>query len=584
MKIRKAIRQGVTALLAVSLVIAGTMMPAPKASAAKKIKLNKTKLTLKVGASYQLKLKNSKAKVKWKSSKKKIAAVSSKGKVKAKKKGSAVITATAGGKKYKCKITVKKADKKTTNSTPKPGSKNTSTTKAPTQTTQSPGSVPPTPIPTPVPYNPGNTDDPDISDDPDDPDDPTPTPTKEPIELSPLAKNITLEAQLLSNHLMIKVTNKNAVWVDEVSVNYDYYDTEMNNIANGHAELPSMQPNEVQYIAIETSETFTAIDDNASIYYPDVQEADESTEYQDIQQDVEITSETARIANGDISLHLMNHSRYDADVSYAVLFYTDSTKTTLVDVSADTVKLGAKGDTDETVKLPVDEEADVPTVLSTVYDIVYTAHAAIAIDDTTPYVKNITLDPQKTTYTLLVDVTNNNTNKWLSSLSLEYYFYDAEDRFLVSQSADLLSMQPGKNGTQTIPFNLDAETIQNIDLANSYAEITLEPAGSDTKYNTTSQVSASVVYDAELNDFAVTLSSLSRYNTEGSYLIKFYSDTAKKNLIGAEQRPYTLGTIGAENATFTDNLFGPVITDENNTKIYAAAYDIKVQSSNAIMN
>lgn len=44
--------------------------------------------------------------VKWKSSKKSVVTVSSSGKIKAKKKGSAVITATAGEKKYSYKVTV----------------------------------------------------------------------------------------------------------------------------------------------------------------------------------------------------------------------------------------------------------------------------------------------------------------------------------------------------------------------------------------------------------------------------------------------------------------------------------------------
>lgn len=78
-----------------------------EASAKKKVKLNKTKLTLAVGKTYKLKLKNNKKKVKWSSSKKKAASVTSKGKVTAKKAGTAVITAKAAGKKYKCKVTVK---------------------------------------------------------------------------------------------------------------------------------------------------------------------------------------------------------------------------------------------------------------------------------------------------------------------------------------------------------------------------------------------------------------------------------------------------------------------------------------------
>ena len=74
----------------------------------KKIKLNKTKITLRVGKTYKLKLKNNKRKIKWTSSKKKVATVSNKGKIKAKKPGKTVIIAKAGKKKYKCKVTVKK--------------------------------------------------------------------------------------------------------------------------------------------------------------------------------------------------------------------------------------------------------------------------------------------------------------------------------------------------------------------------------------------------------------------------------------------------------------------------------------------
>lgn len=71
-------------------------------------KINKKKVTLKVGQTLQLKVTGTKGKVKWKSSKKSVATVSSKGRVKAKKKGSATITAKIGKKKYTCKVTVKK--------------------------------------------------------------------------------------------------------------------------------------------------------------------------------------------------------------------------------------------------------------------------------------------------------------------------------------------------------------------------------------------------------------------------------------------------------------------------------------------
>lgn len=78
-------------------------------SSAKKISISQKSATLKKGKTLKLKLKNAKAsKVKWSSSKKNVATVSKKGVVKAKKKGKATITAKYKGKKYKCKITVKK--------------------------------------------------------------------------------------------------------------------------------------------------------------------------------------------------------------------------------------------------------------------------------------------------------------------------------------------------------------------------------------------------------------------------------------------------------------------------------------------
>ena len=91
-----------------------------------KIKLNKTKATLKVKKTLKLKAtvtpkKASNKKVIWKTSNKKIATVSSAGKVTAKKKGTAKITATAAdgsGKKATAKITVKAAAKKKTPVTP----------------------------------------------------------------------------------------------------------------------------------------------------------------------------------------------------------------------------------------------------------------------------------------------------------------------------------------------------------------------------------------------------------------------------------------------------------------------------------
>ena len=74
---------------------------------ASSIKINKTKLTLLNGETYKLKISGTNKKVKWSSSSKKIATINSNGKVTANKNGTCTITAKVGGKKYKCKITVK---------------------------------------------------------------------------------------------------------------------------------------------------------------------------------------------------------------------------------------------------------------------------------------------------------------------------------------------------------------------------------------------------------------------------------------------------------------------------------------------
>ena len=70
-------------------------------------KLSTTKLSLKVGKYKTLTLTGAVSKVAWKTSNSKIVAVNQKGLIKAKKKGTAVISATHAGKVYKCTVTVK---------------------------------------------------------------------------------------------------------------------------------------------------------------------------------------------------------------------------------------------------------------------------------------------------------------------------------------------------------------------------------------------------------------------------------------------------------------------------------------------
>lgn len=136
------------AVLSLAVTMTSISLPTT-AAAAKKVKLNKTKATLRVGKTTTLKVTKGGKKVKatFTSNKKKIATVGKKtGKVKAKKKGTCTITAKYAGKKYKCKITVKK--KVTSTATAKPS---TAPTTAPTQTPAPTTAPTATPAPTTAP-------------------------------------------------------------------------------------------------------------------------------------------------------------------------------------------------------------------------------------------------------------------------------------------------------------------------------------------------------------------------------------------------------------------------------------------------
>lgn len=94
--------------LVITVTIAG---PAQTIDAASKYSINKTNLTLYIGAQYSLKIDGYSNFIMWKSDNSKVASVTSEGKVKAKKEGTAAITATIGSgsnnKKFTCTITVK---------------------------------------------------------------------------------------------------------------------------------------------------------------------------------------------------------------------------------------------------------------------------------------------------------------------------------------------------------------------------------------------------------------------------------------------------------------------------------------------
>ena len=104
----KSMKQMKRYLVLVLIFAMGISILPMNASAAKKPRLSKTKVTMQVGKTVQLKVKNNKKKVKWSSSNKKVAAVSKKGKVKAINSGNAKITAKISKKKLVCRVKVKR--------------------------------------------------------------------------------------------------------------------------------------------------------------------------------------------------------------------------------------------------------------------------------------------------------------------------------------------------------------------------------------------------------------------------------------------------------------------------------------------
>ena len=99
----RSVRHVLATVLTLSLVLSCAL---PTALAAKKApSLSKTAVTLLVGQSTTLKVKNGSGKVTWKSSNAKVVTVKN-GKLTAKKKGSANVTAKVAKKTLKCKVTV----------------------------------------------------------------------------------------------------------------------------------------------------------------------------------------------------------------------------------------------------------------------------------------------------------------------------------------------------------------------------------------------------------------------------------------------------------------------------------------------
>ena len=100
----KRVKAIIAFVLAIGLIISTPNFYAAAASP----KLNKKAVTVTIGNTAELFVKNTTKTVKWSSSNKAVAKVDADGEVTAKKAGKAKITAKVGKKKYKCNVTVPK--------------------------------------------------------------------------------------------------------------------------------------------------------------------------------------------------------------------------------------------------------------------------------------------------------------------------------------------------------------------------------------------------------------------------------------------------------------------------------------------
>ncbi len=108
MNVLKKLSASLALAAALALAMPAAPFDTPVTANAATVKLSKAKKTLQSGETFQLKVSGTKKDITWKSSDPDVATVSKKGKVKAVSAGKATITAKVAGKKYTCKITVKK--------------------------------------------------------------------------------------------------------------------------------------------------------------------------------------------------------------------------------------------------------------------------------------------------------------------------------------------------------------------------------------------------------------------------------------------------------------------------------------------
>lgn len=586
-------------LLIYSMIFSVSYVSTPSVSAAK-VKLNKTKLTLQVKKSYTLKVKGTKKKAKWSSSKKKVATVSSKGKVTAKKVGTATITAKVGRKKYKCKVTVKKAgvdedevviggNPTTTqnrgdngggsndngqssntsqsggsddkNTTREPGSGSGESTTVTTTTTQT-TTTERLPDKYYEEFNPGDFSGEDFDEK---------APKEE--DLDETAKKVETSEEKTLKHIVITVENKNAVWLDSATVYYKYVDAKGNVIISGAEFLGTMMPGEVQYVSVEIEETELAkIDfDKSTVIIDTVPAATEDYEYED-------QSGEQNIVPGEpddydpyiVNFSIKNHSGEDVEGTYIIhIIYNDPVSGPReVDTVTGEYFATMKDSMEDAFVYPnyvldangnrIDITPDMMKTHPFTYTIEVIAHSITEITEEKTLGQSISITKSKLQSCVLLTVTNTGTID-LCDVEVEALFYNSDDEYVTEDVGSLSVLQSNKSllKTQYIVIPLGDDELADIDLDNSVFNITASENHGEYSYADTTFVTGSAVQDEDYdNDYEIQLKSTSGLNTAGSFVVFFYDESNK--IVDAYQDLFELdGKVGDDIPMETFYISGP---------------------------
>ena len=266
--------------LAAVLVISGVAVccDAEKAEA-KKVRLNRTKLSMVVSQKYKLKLIGTKKNVKWTSGRKKVASVTKKGVVRAKAVGKTKITAKAGKKKYVCKVTV--------------------SANAPVNPTAKPKQ---SPAPTSTPA----------------------TSNIKTIATTETASNIVTAVEIIPNsdYIIINVTNTNKKPVSMYKINYQFCNAEGTIVKTGNKSGYAIGAGDSQVLVEYLGATYTSqitlgksvlsISDKENVNYVDVTS--------------ECTISHSKTLDGDIAITFVNGDSQTVSIDTSVVLYDEAGK------------------------------------------------------------------------------------------------------------------------------------------------------------------------------------------------------------------------------------------------------------------